>query len=122
MFVDNKTILIVDDSRVSRMMIRAIVVEACPEWNIIEGVHGDDAIEKCQDLTNIDIIILDYNMPGMDGLALARILMEKYPDAQLFLLTANIQESIQRKADELGVSFIAKPITEEKILGILAYA
>jgi len=120
--VDNKTILIVDDSRVSRMMIRAIVVDFCSECNIIEGEDGDDAIEKCKELTSIDIIILDYNMPGMDGLALAGILKKKYPDAQLSLLTANVQESIQRKADQLGVSFIAKPITEEKIQGILAYA
>ena len=120
--MDNKTILIVDDSRVSRMMIKAIVIDVCPEWNIIEAANGDDALAKSIDIRAIDIMILDFNMPGMDGLTLAAILKEKYPEAQLSLLTANIQDSIQRKADKLGVGFVKKPITQEKIQGIIAYA
>ncbi len=120
--MDNKTVLIVDDSRVSRMMIKAIVADVCPEWNIIEAANGDDALAKSTDIQAIDVMILDFNMPGMNGLTLAEILKEKYPQAQLSLLTANIQESIQRKADKLGIGFVKKPITQEKIRGILTYA
>jgi len=118
----HKTVLIVDDSRVSRMMIKAIVVDLFPEWNIIEAANGDDALEKVSNVQVIDIMILDFNMPGMDGLTLAEILKVKYPKAQLSLLTANIQESIQRKADKLGIGFVKKPVTQEKIEGIIAYA
>jgi len=119
--VDNKTVLIVDDSRVSRMMIKAIVKDVFPGWLIVEADCGDDALAKSIDIPDIDIMILDYNMPGMDGLTLAEILKEKYPNAQLSLLTANIQDSTQRKADKLGIGFVKKPITQEKIQGILSY-
>jgi len=120
--MDNKTVLIIDDSRVSRMMIKAIVNDVCPGWAIVEAGSGDDAIAACTNIPVIDIMILDFNMPGMDGLTLAEILKEKYPQASLSLLTANIQESIQRRADKLGIGFVKKPITQEKIQGILTYA
>lgn len=112
------TALIVDDSRVSRMMIRAIVADAKPDWNIVEAANGDEALSVVEDETP-DVMILDYNMPGMDGLMLGEILKEKFPHGHISLLTANIQDSTQQKAAELGISFVGKPITDEKIRGIV---
>ena len=60
------------------------------------------------------------NMPGMSGLELAEKLRTSHPDIRLALLTANVQESIQRRAADLGVRFFRKPIGEAVIADILA--
>jgi two-component system, chemotaxis family, chemotaxis protein CheY len=112
------TVLVVDDSRVSRMMIKAIIADAQPEWRIIEAGSGDEAITNVTDKTP-DIAFLDFNMPGMNGIELGEILKDKFPSAKLFLLTANIQESTQQKAAALNISFIGKPITDAKIRGAI---
>lgn len=117
-----KTILVVDDSRVSRMMISAVIKNLFPEWGIVEAGNADEALVAIKENSNIDLVILDFNMPGMDGLELAERLVGLLPNAKLSLLTANIQDSIQRKASELGIGFVKKPITQDKIEGILSYA
>ncbi|MBE9561378.1 MAG: response regulator [Proteobacteria bacterium] len=112
------TILVVDDSRVSRMLVRAIIDHADKELQIIEASTGEEALTKTED-TMISIAILDLNMPGMDGLMLATELLQCFPDIKIGLLTANIQNMVRQKAKELGISFIPKPITEEKILSFI---
>jgi two-component system chemotaxis response regulator CheY len=112
------TILVVDDSRVSRMLIRAIIAHADPQAVVIEASNGEEALTKTQN-TPITIATLDLNMPGMDGLVLAKQLIERFPNAKIGLLTANIQEMVRQKAEALGINFISKPITEEKILSFI---
>ena len=114
-----KTILLVDDSRMSRMMIKAIVLDKNPDWQVIEASDGEAAIALTQDQA-FDVATLDLNMPGMDGLQLAEKLMDTYPNSVYALLTANIQDVVKRRAQALGLRFIEKPITEEKIAKFLA--
>lgn len=116
---ERKSVLIVDDSRVSRMMIRAIVTDVHPNWQVSEAASGEDVLSESSD-SGYDLIISDYNMPGMDGVTLGRKLGEVYPGAAIFLLTANIQESVQLKAEQSGLHFVKKPITEDRIKGILS--
>ena len=107
--------LIVDDSRMSRMMITKILANAHPEWLLVEAADGQQAIEKAAE-REFDIILLDYNMPVMDGGQAAEQLRPMFPDAKISLLTANVQESIINLAKQLKIDFIPKPITEEKVL------
>jgi len=114
----NTTVLVVDDSKVSRMMIITIIKEKKEHWNIIEAGNADEALLACEG-KDIDLCIIDYNMPGMDGLTLAGKLKERYPTIPMTLLTANVQESSKEKATAIGVEFMRKPITEERITSIL---
>ena len=113
------TVLIVDDSRLSRMMIRAFITQAHPDWTIIEAGNGQEALEKTATQT-VDLMTIDLNMPGMDGLTLATQLQHNHPSAHITLVTANIQESVRHRAAAAGMGFIAKPITEESILAWLS--
>ncbi len=113
------TILVVDDSRVSRMLVRAIIDHADKKLQIIEANTGEEALTKVKNISTINIAILDLNMPGMDGLMLATELLQYYPNIKIGLLTANIQDMVRQKAKDLGISFIPKPITEEKILNFI---
>lgn len=114
----SQTILVVDDSRVSRMLIRAIITHADPEAEVVEASNGEEALNKTESI-EITMATLDLNMPGMDGLLLASKLLERFPNAKIGLLTANIQEAVRQKADALCIGFISKPITEEKILAFI---
>jgi len=114
----NTTVLVVDDSKVSRMMITAIIKDQRSNWTIIEAGCGDDAIEASKDKA-IDLCIIDYNMPGMDGLELATKLKESFPYTPMSLLTANVQESTKEKAEAIGIRFTRKPITDERVTSIL---
>lgn len=115
---ESKSLLIVDDSKVSRMMIKAIIVEHFPQFEVIEAGDGDEAL-ACFEGRQINVAITDFNMPGMDGLELAKAMREKSPSTKICLLTANIQESNQRHAEDVGIGFAKKPITEDKIITII---
>lgn len=113
------TALIVDDSRLSRMMVQAAIKEIRPEWLTIEASNSDDALNKTQEQQSVDVIILDYNMPGENGITLGVELQQRYPNAFVSMLTANIQESTQRKAHDAGFTFFKKPVTKELVTEII---
>lgn len=118
---NRKTVLVVDDSKLSRMMIGKIIHGHFPDWRVIEAVNGDGALQAVAG-QDIDIMTIDINMPGMDGLALGSLMRERYPQAAITLVTANIQSTTRQKAEAAGLQFIPKPITEERILGYLRAA
>lgn len=108
-------VLIVDDSLISRMFMRKAVGKRLPDASVTEAANGHDALTSVEGKT-IDIALLDLNMPGgINGLALAKMLADKRPTIKIALVTANVQSAVKEKASSLGVDFIAKPITEEKI-------
>ncbi len=120
-----RTMLIVDDTRLARMMIRGFVAQTYPDWTILEAQDGAAALAQVDarsDAEPIDVMTIDLNMPGMDGLTLATTLRQKYPNAHIALVTANIQDRVQRRVQDAGLGFIPKPITEDKILTFLAHA
>lgn len=111
----SQTILVVDDSLVSRMMIKTIIESYVKEGVIIEANCGAQALEKITDVKDIDIAFIDFNMPGMTGLELIDKLKSVIEIPKVALLTANIQNDIRQQADEAGVTFLNKPINEETI-------
>ncbi len=96
-------------------MLKKIIGTAHPDWDITEAGNGQEAIDLAKE-ADLDIILLDYNMPIMTGGEAAEILRPQFPNAKMALLTANIQESIQNLAMDLNIDFIPKPITETKII------
>lgn len=113
-------LLIVDDSRMSRMLIRAIVVDTRPHWRIIEAANGDDAI-KLADENLPDFVSMDVNMPGISGLEAAGRIRIRHPDTRIAMCTANIQESTREAAKRAGLEFVAKPITAQSVASAIAF-
>jgi two-component system, chemotaxis family, chemotaxis protein CheY len=116
----SKTALIVDDSKLSRAMIRTILKQHFPDWEILEAVDAEEALQLNE--SSIDLITLDMNMPGMDGIVLSDELRKRYPKASISMITANTQNAVRQKAGTAGLYFVAKPITEEKLLDAVEYA
>ncbi|PKG81975.1 response regulator [Colwellia sp. 75C3] len=115
----SKTILVVDDSIVSRMMIKAIIESHVQDVNIIEAGNGEQALERVERNKAIDIAFIDFNMPGMTGLELISALADKLTIPKVALLTANIQNEIREQALAAGVTFLNKPVNEEVIATFL---
>jgi len=99
----------------SLMILNKIIKTAHPDWEILQALDGQQAIDIAKD-KELDLILLDFNMPNMDGGEAARILRPQFPNAKIAFLTANVQEAIKNLAIELKIDFIPKPITETKIL------
>lgn len=114
----SKQVLIVDDSRVSRMLIRAYLEEKRPDWQFFEAGSGEDAI-KLAEVEQVDLVTMDVNMPGMSGLAAGERILQLRPGANVMVLTANVQSSVRQRAEALGMRFLQKPITEATIARLL---
>lgn len=115
----NKTILIVDDSMVARMMIRNVIVKNFPDWNILEADNSKAGLELSAN-NEIDIAVLDLHMPEIEGIELATILKQTHPEMPISILTADIQDAIRDKALDLGLGFINKPVEESSLMQFLS--
>lgn len=110
----SKQVLVVDDSRVSRLMAHQFILSKHADWQVTEAATGEEALQKVATFQPY-LILLDVNMPGMGGLAAAEQLRTQCPQTHIFLVTANVQNAIRNRAVELGVGFMEKPITETRI-------
>ena len=115
-----KSLMIVDDSKVSRMMITAIIKEKTPELLLYEASNADEALSLSKG-KNINFFSVDYNMPGKNGMDLILELKKIFPDSRFALLTANIQTAIHEKSKSIGATCINKPISDESIESMLEF-
>jgi len=79
----------------------------------IEGVEGEAVDHKHGG--EIDIALVDYNMPGMTGLELFCELEGMVTITKRALLTANIQDEIRNKTLNADIEFMNKPISDDVI-------
>jgi CheY-like chemotaxis protein len=115
------TILIVDDSKLARIVLGKAVAALQPEWRRVEASNASEAVALIEG-GDVDVAILDFNMPGENGLDLVEKLRVTYPDMPLALATANVQDELVARARAANATFIAKPVTEDNIKGFLSGA
>lgn len=115
------TVLIVDDSKLARIVVGKTIGLLQTDWKKLEASNADEALALIAD-GGVDLAILDFNMPGKNGLELAADIRASHPTMPIALATANIQDEIIAEARRLNAVFIAKPITEEGLKGFLSGA
>ena len=115
---DIRKILIVDDSSLARGMGRNLLSRIFPDAAFSEGKDVASGFEVWNDVRP-DLSFLDLNMPGGTGLDLAERIRAIDPDASIVLCTANIQDVIRERAAGLGIGFLDKPITIEKVESLM---
>jgi len=109
-----KKILIVDDSAMSRRMMRRMIESAGHE--VIEAEEGPDGLEKYF-LEKPDLVFLDLTMKDMYGLDVLSKLRELDPNARVVIASADIQDMTRDLVAEAGAdAFINKPLTPEKVI------
>lgn len=111
-------ILIVDDSRTSRKLLRGILEE---KGHTIVGEAGDgeEGYIKYQELKP-DIVTLDITMPKMDGIEALKLIMHKDENAKVVMITAAGQKNKMVDAIKYGASeFLSKPFSADQITAVL---
>jgi two-component system chemotaxis response regulator CheY len=110
-------ILIVDDSSMSRRIVRALLEAEGHE--VAEAVDGMDALERYS-LEKPDLVLLDLLMQGMYGVEVLKKLRTIDSEARVIVVTADIQASTRELAEQAGSrGFATKPINKEELLRLV---
>jgi DNA-binding response OmpR family regulator len=107
-------LLIVDDSKLARMSAAKALNTLYPDWGRLEASNAEEALSLAKQ-TSFDVALLDFNMPGRDGLQLAVELLALHPSTPLAVVSANHQEEIVGRAREIGAVFLTKPLNQQAL-------
>jgi two-component system chemotaxis response regulator CheY len=112
--------LVVDDSRVVRKVARRILeAHGC---TVGEAGDGQEALDVCRAALP-DLVLLDWNMPVMDGITFLRVLRNEFgPDnpAVIFCTTENDMTHIEMAIESGAQEYIMKPFDDELLVGKLS--
>ena len=120
--MNNITILAVDDVEANRISLQYLIHEYIEHVDLILASNGEDAL-KISYQKDIDIIILDIQMPGLDGFDTAKYLKSnpKTKNIPIIFLTAAFkEEEFQQKGFEIGaIDYLTKPIENHQFINKL---
>jgi len=119
-----KTILVVDDSRIMRNIVKNTFLTLKIPCTFLDAENGLKAY-KLLEANPVDLVLLDWNMPGMDGMEfLTKVrAMPNYKNLPIIMVTSesakyNVVEALQNGATDYIVKPIREKIFQEKLLEI----
>ena len=108
------TILVAEDEKHNFRLIKAYLDDAC--INVIHASNGQEAVDICQSVSPIDLILMDIKMPEMDGIS-AMLEIRKTLNIPIIAQTAYALEHEKQQLLKIGFSdYIAKPIKKEDLI------
>jgi two-component system chemotaxis response regulator CheY len=117
--VEPNKILVVDDSKLMHKVYEVML----RQYPLVYAVDGRDALEKLDEHDDVDLVLLDINMPNMNGLELLAELRARSEWSNLpviVITTEGREEATQRGLEAGAVAYIKKPFRSEEILEIIA--
>lgn len=115
------TVLIVDDSKLARMSVAKVLSTLHPDWKRIEAANAAEALQQTMDLSP-EVVLVDFNMPGKDGVTLAAELRALDPRIRVAVVSANRQMEVIKRTEAAGATFLPKPVTETSLADFLGSA
>ena len=112
------TILIVDDDDMMLKMAEFTLTHI-PEYNVIKANSGLQCLRTLQSGEKIDLILLDIQMPGMDGIKVMELIQKHdyWNQIPVIFLTASSDKSTVMKAGKMGaIGYIKKPFVPEDLV------
>ena len=107
-----RIMIVEDDPQIRRVLRTALVAQG---YEVVDARSGDEALEKVRD-ERVDLVILDMNMPGMDGLETCRTLRSS-SDISIIMLTVRDAESDKIEALDAGADdYMTKPFSSPELL------
>ena len=108
--------MIVDDSRAQRMLLKRAVSPL--GFEVLEAENGEDALAKLDPDNPVDVMLVDWNMPVMDGLTLVRRVRATRTFADVFVMMVTSESDPKKMARALMVGaddYLVKPVDGEMI-------
>ena len=112
-------ILVVDDSATMRKMVAYTLT--CVGHVAEQAKDGDDALHVIESKT-VDLVIADFNMPNMDGLAFIKALRARpdYQSTPILVLTTEIDPDKKEQAHKAGATgWLEKPFDPDRLLSVI---
>jgi two-component system chemotaxis response regulator CheY len=107
-------VLIVDDSKAMRMIVRRTLRQAGFDVDVTEATNGQEALEILRGGGGFDVVLCDWNMPEMTGIELLTKLTEESIDVPFGFVTSEASSEMLAAAYDAGAKFmIRKPFKPE---------
>lgn len=113
------TVLIVDDIKETRDNVKRLL--SLDEELIVvgEAACGESAIQQVEKLKP-DIVLMDINMPGMNGITACQIIARQYPHCSTVMMTVQGGEKYIQKAFQAGAKgYVVKPFSSQELLDVI---
>jgi two-component system chemotaxis response regulator CheY len=113
--------LVIDDSRAVRLIIGKILRDA--GIDVIEASNGREALARMIEYPEVELILVDWNMPEMDGLDYVRAVrsQREYDPVRIMMVTSETeQEQVVRAIDAGANEYLMKPFTKEVLIAKLS--
>lgn len=120
MDASSSRVLVVDDDEVvRRSYARSLATSACS----VDAVDNGEAALRRMQQDVFDVVLLDLRMPGMDGLAVLRILKRDWPDSEVIVITGYPALDSAKQAVALGAyDYLAKPTEPRELVRVTTSA
>ena len=117
--------LVIDDSKAMRMVLKKILTEL--DFEVEEAENGLSALEFLRHDPKPELVLVDWNMPEMNGYEFVRAVRSKpeYDDLRLMMVTSETQADGMDRVVEAGADeYVTKPFTRESVaekIGLLGF-
>ena len=112
--------LLVDDSRAVRVIIRNILLEMGME--VVEAANGREALEQLRQNPDVELVLVDWNMPEMNGLDFIRVVRSQhaYDALRIVMVTTETESEQVCLALNAGANeYVMKPFNKEVLIAKL---
>ena len=114
-------VLVIDDSKAIRLILAQILQDI--GYHVIDAADGLEALKLLKEQEKVDLVLVDWNMPKMNGLEFITAVRKDpvYNDTRLMMVTTETEMAQVVKALEAGANeYVMKPFTRETIIEKLA--
>jgi CheY-like chemotaxis protein len=106
-------LLIVDDQEDIRLMLRILLEDQ--GWDTEQAWSGEEALAQGDRVARFDALVVDYKMPGPDGMEVARKFRETGYTRPIIICSAYLTPEVEREAKTLGAQTAAKSNLQELV-------
>jgi CheY-like chemotaxis protein len=106
-------LLIVDDQEDIRLMLRILLEDQ--GWDTEQALSGEDALAQGDLVARFDAMVVDFKMPGLDGMEVARRFREAGFTRPIIICSAYLTPGVEREARGLGAETVTKCNLEELV-------
>ena len=116
----NYTVLIVEDDEICYKYIE-LVLSKKTGINIIWAATGKEAVDYCKVYDHIDIVLMDIQLPGINGYEATRQIKSGKPNLPVIIQSANTLNEELEKCIDIGCeAYVTKPFTPQQLMGVIS--